>query len=390
MRRPSWGVFALMSGVCVLVTVPTARANGGDIADIAAPGAVAAQAVRVRPPPRTFTIAATGDVLTENAVNLAATNAAGPGVRFDYTPVFASVAPVLRSADLAICHMEIPIGAPGERPGVYGRSPFGGNLIEAPFEVAAGLRAAGFDRCSTASNHSYDLGAGGISSTLAALDAAGITHTGTARSPAESSPAVFEVNGVRVTHLSYTTYSNTVAPSVPWLMNYTTDPARVAADVDAARSAGAQVVIVSVHIAQELLPAPIAADRAFISEITKASHIDLVIEHGPHVVQPVERVNGTVVFWSVGNFVSGMGTNQIGRYADPHTLDGLLASVRFTETSPGTFAADATPVLLCEERADRTVHPVIATLADPTISPTLRAELQECLDRSTPVVAGLR
>ena len=297
---------------------------------------------------------------------------------------------MLRSADLAICHMEIPIGAPGERPGVYGRSPFGGNLIEAPFEVAAGLRAAGFDRCSTASNHSYDLGAGGISSTLAALDAAGITHTGTARSPAESSPAVFEVNGVRVAHLSYTTYSNTVAPSVPWLMNYTTDPARVAADVDAARSAGAEVVIVSVHIAQELLPAPIAADRAFISEITKASHIDLVIEHGPHVVQPVERVNGTVVFWSVGNFVSGMGTNQIGRYADPHTLDGLLASVRFTETSPGTFAADATPVLLCEERANRTVHPVIATLADPTISPTLRAELQECLDRSTPVVAGLR
>lgn len=390
MRRHSWGVFALVSGACVLVTTATARANDGGIVDIAASGAVVAQAVRMQPPPRTFTIAATGDVLTENAVNLAATNAAGPGVRFDYTPVFASVAPLLRSADLAICHMEIPIGAPGERPGVYGRSPFGGNLIEAPFEVAAGLRAAGFDRCSTASNHSYDLGAGGISSTLAALDASGITHTGTARSPAESEPVVFEVNGVRVAHLSYTTYSNTVAPTVPWLLNYTTDPARVAADVDAARSAGAQVVIVSVHISQELLAAPIAADRAFITAITQASRIDLVIEHGPHVVQPVERVNGTVVFWSVGNFVSGMGTNQIGRYADPHTLDGLLASVRFSETRPGTFAADATPVLLCEERANRTVHPVIATLADPSISPTLRAELQECLDRSTPVVAGLR
>ncbi len=33
----------------------------------------------------------------------------------------------------------------------------------------------GFDRCSTSSNDSFDTGAAGVASTLAALDAAGLT-----------------------------------------------------------------------------------------------------------------------------------------------------------------------------------------------------------------------
>jgi poly-gamma-glutamate synthesis protein (capsule biosynthesis protein) len=81
--------------------------------------------------------------------------------------------------------------------------------------------------------------------------------------------------------------------------------------------------------------------------------IDLIVHHGPHVVQPVEVVNGTPVYWSVGNFVSGMGRPGTGRYADPRTSDGLLAVVRFTETSPGEFTAASRPVLLCNERSSR-------------------------------------
>jgi hypothetical protein len=53
------------------------------------------------------------------------------------------------------------------------------------------------------------------------------------------------------------------------------------------------------------------------------------------------------------HFVSGMGRPGTGRYADPRASDGLLAVVRFTETSPGEFTAASRPVLLCNERSSR-------------------------------------
>src|SRR6476469_8676420 len=87
-------------------------------------------ATRLTPPARSFSLVATGDVLTESLVmSAAASYATGAGERFRFAPLFAGVAAIISSADLAICHMEMPIGAPGERPGEYGRSPFGGNRI---------------------------------------------------------------------------------------------------------------------------------------------------------------------------------------------------------------------------------------------------------------------
>jgi hypothetical protein len=374
-------------GVCVCLAIGIAPAT---VATSESAIASASQpAVRLTTPPRTFSLVATGDVLTESLVtSAAAAHAAGTGARYNFAPLFAPVTAMLSSADIAICHMEMPIGAPGERPGVYGRSPFGGNLILAPYEIADGLRRAGFDRCSTASNHSNDLGVPGVDTTLAVLDSAGISHVGTARSPAEAGTTVMTVNGVRLVHLSYTRYSNTVLPSEPWHINFAASAAQVAADVNAARAVGAEVVVVSLHLSKELLPAPDPADRQFVTELTSLAHIDLIIEHGPHVIQPVERVNGTWVYWSVGNFISGMGTSSVGKYNDPRTLDELAAAARFTETSPGAFTTEPWPVLLCDEPFTRTIYAPLAGLSE-QLSPLIISQLDACIRRSIPVVAGL-
>jgi hypothetical protein len=349
---------------------------------------VTQRAVRVARPPRSFSLIATGDILTESLVtSAAAAHAVGTGPRYNFAPLFAPVTDMLSAADIAICHMEIPIGAPGARIGVYGKSPFGGNLIIAPDEVAAGLRRAGFDRCSTASNHSNDLGSSGIATTLAALEAAGMTHAGTARSEPEAATTIVTVNGVRLAHLAYTRYSNTVLPAEPWRVNFAASPAQVAADVAAARAAGAEVVVVSLHLSKELLTAPIPEDRQFVTELTSLAHIDLVIEHGPHVIQPVERVNDTWVYWSVGNFISGMGTQASGKYRDLRTLDGLAASARFTESSPGVFTVEPWTILLCNDPATRTIYAPIADLAH--VPSAARSALEACIKRSTPVVPNL-
>ena len=270
-----------------------------------------------------------------------------------------------------------------------GKSPFGGNLLLAANEIAADLRTVGFNRCSTASNHSNDLGIEGIASTLDTFDAVGMPHTGTARTPDERLPASFLVNGVNVAHLSYAVSSNTGFTFDPWRLNRAVDVNALAADVRTVRAAGAEVVIVSIHLKQEMLPAPIASDRDFVTRLTAAVPIDLVIQHGPHVVQPVERVNGSLVYWSLGNMLSGMGLPDRGKYSDVRALDGLLATVRFTQQPDGRWSTKAATVLICNERLSRTIYSATRVLSDPTTSPDLRAQAQACLDRSAAVVVDL-
>jgi len=349
------------------------------------------EATRLTPPPRSLSVIAGGDVLTEERVRFAAARAgAVTGVRFDFGPMFGEVREVLEAADLAICHMEIPIGAPGGSFGNAGRSPFGGNLLHAPNEVAGGLRNVGFDRCSTASNHANDLGTVGIDSTINALNGVGISTTGTARSANEAVVSVFEVGRVRVAHLSYTTYSNTVVPAESWRIDHTRDPRRIAADVDAARRAGAEIVLLSLHVSTELQTGPTVGDRSIVTSVVEMSDVDAVFMHGPHVVQPFEVINDTPVWWSLGNFVSEMGPPSTGRYASAGTSDGLLAFVRFVERASGGFTAITDSVAVCNDFADRTVRTAALGLARVDLPARVRDELAQCLARTRVLVPTAR
>ena len=162
------------------------------------------------------------------------------------------------------------------------------------------------------------------------------------------------------------------------------------ASVAAAKAAGAEVVIVSLHAFVEMNPHPDGADRAMVTAITAGSDVDLVLIHGPHVVQPLELVGGVPVFWSLGNLVSGMGVPGRGIYSDPRALDGLLAAVRFTERPDGGFDVDAAAVLLCEMTDTRVVYAGMTALNDPATPESARPGISPCIARSTPVVANLR
>lgn len=357
-------------------------------------GSLAASALADRPAQRDvgvrgFTVAATGDILPEMRVLLSGAADAAPGDRYDFGPMLAPHASIVSAAALAICHVEVPLGWPGAPVGAQGRSLTANRLI-GPAELATAIAGAGYDRCSTASNHSYDLWDSGIDSTLGVLDAAGISHAGTARSPdeAEQSADPFLVNGVRVSHLSWSTASNTELPE-RWRFHHTPrHSAPVLADVAEAHAAGAEVVIVSVHVGRENEFAPTAADRAFVEALTASSEVDLVIGHGPHVIQPLELVNGTWVFWSVGNLVSGMPESSPGRYG-PDARDGLLAWADIHVARDGSVTVTPSAVLLCNQISSRTVWPALSTLADPTAPAPLAGELAACHARASRVVADL-
>lgn len=371
--------------LAVATTAAAAMASASAPAQVGVADAGLHPATRT-PPPRQFTVVAGGDIVPEIPVLEAGAAAAAPGARFAFGPMFAPVRTVVEAADLAICHLETPVGPPGAEPGLRGRTPGGAGLLLTPYELAVGVREAGFDRCSTASNHSNDFGAAGIAWTLDVLDELGLGHAGTARTVAEATtPALVAVRGVRVAHLAYSRYSNTPLTGEGWRIASARTVAEVVRDVEAARQAGAEVVIVSVHVLKEQEPGPIAQDRQFVADLTAAVRVDLVIGHGPHVVQPVEQLNGAWVYWSVGNFVSGMGRPGSTRYG-PRTLDGLLADVRFVERARGGFDVIPGAVAICNEMTDRTVYPAVSALADPLIDPELGSQLADCLARTRAVV----
>ena len=96
---------------------------------------------------------------------------------------------MIRAADLAICHFETPVAPEG---GPYRGYP---SFAVQP-EIIAALAGAGYDECSTSSNHSLDDGTAGLVRTLDDLDAAGIGHAGTYRTQAESrTPRILDVHG---------------------------------------------------------------------------------------------------------------------------------------------------------------------------------------------------
>src|SRR5690606_31502302 len=119
--------------------------------------------------PETITVAAAGDLFVPPRLTAQAAEDAAAAGRdgHDFTAILASVAPVIAAADLAICHVEQPLAEPE---GPFPDYPY----FAAPPQLADAIASAGFDTCSTSSNHALDGGMAGITRTLAGLDRVGV------------------------------------------------------------------------------------------------------------------------------------------------------------------------------------------------------------------------
>lgn len=270
-----------------------------------------------------------GDVLLHNTLWETArldAQRTGRGV-MDYRPMLADLRPVISHADLAICHLETPLAPRG---GPYLNYP----IFSVPPSIVPALRWAGYDACTTASNHSLDQGFAGIQRTLADLDRAGIAHTGTAVTRRDSkAPLLLDANGVKVA-LIEATYGTNGLPlpsaepwSVPLIKSATI--LRMAAQ---ARADGAQIVLVALHWGDEYVHQPSAYQTRIASRLSRSPNIDFIYGHHVHVVQPYDKVNGTWVVYGLGNTIAEQDPAVEGVY------DGNTCRVTFREQPDGRFA----------------------------------------------------
>jgi hypothetical protein len=245
----------------------------------------------------------------------------------DGVSFLADVAPFLSAADVAFGNLEGVLVDGGE-PAKKCSNPSACYLFRSPTRYASHYRSAGFDVLSLANNHARDFGEDGRDSSMRAIAAAGMHHSGRA-----GDFASLEVNGLRIAVLAYAVTKNS-----NMLLDYD-----FAFETVAGFAASHDIVVVSFHGGAEGADAtrvPFAdeeyygeprGDIVWFARGAVDAGADLVIGHGPHVVRGMERYKGRLIAYSLGNFATYYGISVAGiKGVAPiltTTLDGYGAFV---------------------------------------------------------------
>lgn len=226
----------------------------------------------------------------------------------DGVSFLADVAPVLSAADIAFGNHEGVLVDGGE-PGKKCSNPNACYLFRSPTRYAQHFRDAGFDVLSLANNHARDFGEEGRSSSMKAIAAAGMYHSGRV-----DDFASFEANGLKIAVLAYAVTKNS-----NMLLDYELAFATVA-DFAARHD----IVVVSFHggaegadvthlpFAEEEYYGEPRGDIVWFSRGVVDAGADLVIGHGPHVVRGMERYKDRLIAYSLGNFATYYGISVAG------------------------------------------------------------------------------
>ena len=338
-----------------------------------------------RPPskPRrtSVTVVMNGDLLWHNTLWYGAREDAqrrGHG-GYDFAPLLAGMKPVIASADLAICHEEVPLARPG---GPYRNFP----LFAAPPHVVRAISATGYDVCTTASNHAVDQGFAGLKRTLDELDRAKIPHVGTARSKSEAQrPTIFTTRqGVKIAIVAATFSLNglPMPQGKPWAVQRMSAK-NLISQAQRARAGGADIVIAAVHVGTEYSARENAQQVSLARALTASPDVDLVYMHHSHVVQPWTKVNKKWVLYGVGNTVAQHASNA------PRGSEGATGRFTFTRVGNRRFTvskAEYIPTLVTRYQPGRPARLYQVSTALKTAKGSFRDRLLDAQRRTSAVV----
>lgn len=204
---------------------------------------------------------------------------------------------VTKSADITFGNLEGPVSLRGEDQGSLYSFRMNPDLLQ-------GLVYGGFDIVSIANNHSFDWGRVAYSDTMKHLKEKGIAYTGGGATYYEGHRATkLERNGETFCFLGYTEFayeSVSNRDAKPEMNKISLDIIRK--DIESAKKDSCGPIIVSLHWGTEYEVHPSPEQKEIAHAIIDAGAL-MVIGHHPHVIQDVERYNGGLIAYSLGNFV---------------------------------------------------------------------------------------
>ncbi len=248
------------------------------------------------------------------------------------TAAAGSVRALLAGADRSIVNLEGP--APVHA--TYHADGLTFNFTQASL---VGLANAGIDIVSLANNHIGNAARRAIVETVAALDRLGIDHAGAgATSKAARAPATFTVGDVRVAVLAYDAIAPRYAAGATTPGSAGLSGAGPAADIRAARRAGADVVIVYPHWGVEYRATPTSGQRSWAHRMIDAG-ADLVIGNHAHWAAAMEVYKGRPIWYALGDFVFDIVRSE-------ETEEGLILELTFR--GPTLVQARMRPTVILE------------------------------------------
>jgi poly-gamma-glutamate synthesis protein (capsule biosynthesis protein) len=259
------------------------------------------------------TLVVGGDILLDRGVRAAA-DASG-----DSAWSFRNLGPLLAGADVVVANLECPLTSSDAL--IFKQFMFRGDP-----SMARRMREAGFTALSLANNHAYDAGRPGFVETIHHLEAAGILPLGGGNDQEEAYRArIVRTRAGTVALLAFADLPlEGLMPidSLPGPARF--EPERAVAAVRAARSE-ADWVVVSMHWGLEYARAP-APRQEEVAQLLAREGVDVILGQHPHVLEPVERIGRTLVFYSLGNLVFDSPL--------PEASETVLARIRLRRGEP--------------------------------------------------------
>lgn len=242
---------------------------------------------------------------------------------YDFSSMLKTLEDVIPKYDLAFYNQETILG--GKELGLSTYPAF-----NSPQEFGDNMLSLGFNLISLANNHTLDRGEKAVRSSLAYWkDKPALTAGSYESFQTRNAPKILEKNGIKYALLAYTYGTNgiPVPKGKEYLVNVYTK-AMLENDIRAIREQ-VDLLIVSMHWGIEYEFEPSAEQKKYAKLLADLG-VDLVIGTHPHVVQPVEYIGDTLVFYSLGNLISAQkGTNK---------RIGMLGSVEIEKLENGKVA----------------------------------------------------
>ncbi len=258
--------------------------------------------------------------------------------RYDYTNNYKYVKDYISQADLALCNVET----------TFAGKPYSGfPAFCAPDELADALKDTGFDVAFTSNNHMMDRGGAGMKRTLEILRSKGFVTAGSRMNNQEDRFSMTEVKGIKIGVVSYTYETPTggkgtalngtnISSENAELINsfsYETldqDLAEIQKTCEAAKAAGAELVILYYHWGEEYQTSANQWQKYIAQRSVNNMDVDMIFASHPHVLQEMEYLKNEAtgktvpIFYSMGNFISNQRTETLN---NRYTEEGIIAKV---------------------------------------------------------------
>lgn len=264
-----------------------------------------------------------GDALIHEAVYVDAKTSQG----YDFKPMFSEVKEIINKYDLKYYNQETILGGKEIGLSTYPR-------FNSPYEVGDAFLDMGFNLVSLSNNHTLDRGYDAIKNSRKYWNSKdGVIAIGSATTKEEEQKdkaRILEKNGITYAMLAYTTTTNGLSSYGDTFLVSEFDEEQVKKDVEALRDK-VDVLMVSMHWGEEYTHVPTNQEKE-IAKYLASLDVDIVIGSHPHVIQPIEYIDDTLIIYSLGNFISA----QLYTYQ----LTGVMVSVNISQNEVDGIGLD--------------------------------------------------